>query len=565
MAFTSDSITNPSVLYHNFISGGYPFTLRRKQQLIDLYAHMTRICEAPPDIWYIPIGSALEEAYVSDQYRETPFDPSGIDQSHHYRPSFGSQWMQLMPWFLVDNIKRHPEKTYQVTIITPSVNLDITNHAYHEPVFIRKTADTFKWKQIVHDNSLSFVSEAYNVRIDIFATLYPTYDPQQNIKIDEINDRAKTRLGTMSTTQCAMNAHKKDPTNSKLKDIYDKEMTKEHEMYDQFISRTNMFKNTHDDCNFVRAFNDSFGSALSAVDYKGMTLAFSSCTFNNHSRFSSIYSNYRLISGIIQHFPVESETRLLAEWHYSETRFVVDARTTSHERPHKSISFIEPCEDASLHPDFFSATGMFSCVWTSSTSLLIQQINRKCTMMASASSAECASASSAECASASSAECAEASSAGCASAYSSSSNKKIEDKSYPNHQVIDISRIPSVSTFKFSSNNCVNNIFSKMYEFLHQTLPNHKVNRTFIEYIMKTGQKQWVNQLVAMFNMYDLIFKEYEPYFGNEFFDILTKFFNVSFIITFENSNETCVFGRSYNILFTLNICKDSIVFTKNN
>lgn len=213
-------------------------------------------------LFHLTIGAAMEELIHEKR-----------DKMNKYTTKL-LQWRQLFPVHIENFIFEESEKR-KVNIVVVSPNKGFEKDDY-KPSFIDKTNDDFLWKRT---GKLQYVSNVYNITINIFCTLFPHNDPKNKMIIKKI---------------------KRAPINIKpqlLKYIQTKE--------DRIFVKE-----------FYETLNSVFDNISSNVDNinNGFVTCFSFAVFNTQTAFSGI-CEYEMFSEIIKSFE-DDENRLLAEWTY---------------------------------------------------------------------------------------------------------------------------------------------------------------------------------------------------------------------------------------------------------
>lgn len=274
-------LSNPYFLYP-----GSPF---RGYHNYDLYnSEVLRLVEFIKDqpfadLTHINIGAAMEERTSSVEYKKY------------------FHWKQLFPTHVQDFILSTKNKEKRTQIITISPNITFSDQDYVEPSFLSISDHVFKWKKI---ENRKYVSEKYNVSIDIFYTMMPH---------NEI-DRNKAIMAKIVMLK----------------------------MVDE-VPWVMKLKQTDYDIEFIKNFYDRLESWFESINEKnGVITIFSYAVFNEGTPFTQ-YNRYNMFNEIKRFFNKENNKRLLCEWVYELDNTMLSVHRSSNKISYTSslILFLE--------------------------------------------------------------------------------------------------------------------------------------------------------------------------------------------------------------------------------
>lgn len=215
------------------------------------------------------------------------------------RENIGQHWRQLLPIHVEHFLSEYKNRCANIIIVSPNNNFH--NDMEYTPKFISFTDEIYKWKKT---GKLEYMSQIYNIKINIFCTMFP-----------HIDKRSKKIV-------------------SKLINALDKE----------YINIVNNFNQTIEDINFVKTFYTTLDKIFDKInENNGIITCFSFAVFNTKTRFSSI-CQYKMFSEIKKLFPKELFCcRILGEWVYDITNSCVKIYTDNSINSTKPIfvSYVE--------------------------------------------------------------------------------------------------------------------------------------------------------------------------------------------------------------------------------
>jgi hypothetical protein len=237
--------------YHNFTL--YNEELIRLKDFIE-YESVPQNC-----LVHLGIGAAMEE----------------IPSSHNY-DSF-NQWRQLFPVHIDSFIDNFVDRSVKIIIVSPNITFELKN--FKIPEFIKQTNDKYDWIKV---NEKLYISNKYNISVNIFCTMMPTEDK-----------RNKT----------IMNYFVKEELNKEICWIMNLEQTKS-------------------DIEFVDQFYEKLSQLFEKVNLKnGIVTCYSFAVFNELTNYNSL-NDYKMFKEIVSLFSdskTNSTKRVLSRWYYDET------------------------------------------------------------------------------------------------------------------------------------------------------------------------------------------------------------------------------------------------------
>jgi len=250
-------MNNPYYTYPNHpIHGGYTnFCEYNKniEKVCNLINNILSINHKTKHMVYMAVGASMEEIPNSTDYRK-------------YK-----QWRQLFPSYVEDVIIKTINCNIKNTIIIISPNNNFSENDYIDPIFIKKTFNTFRWDNI--DQNI-YNSQRYNTTVYVFCTKMPS---------ENINRSQRT---------------------------YNKII--QYQNTDMNLSSDNILQNDND-IDFIKRFYDLLDRLINNIN--GIFLCTSYATFAEGSMYSNNYKNYKMFRELKHIFAKSNKDNLvLSEW-----------------------------------------------------------------------------------------------------------------------------------------------------------------------------------------------------------------------------------------------------------